>query len=376
MAFSENGRQPKGARAFVQAWRTPVWVVPAWARQARLVVLVCLGCAGGCSNYHTTGPEAWWHETIGGKIAEQRPPPPGDNDAYPNLATVPAKPPPPNTAAWNEMTAGLITDRIKADQAAALAPIPAPASGAAAFGPEARGQPSPGQEQGASAALVAVTPPQATPATSPTAKPPQAGAVQTGSSGGPATASPGAVVAGAPASGQPLPTASPVGANPASGQAAASASGPAGTPAAELSAAERVANGQLPPLPTREPPRPGIAPAPPPPLVPLTAAPPAAVPANPGGTAVDFDRGSAALNDPALAEVKALAAVRGDHGIAVTGYGDATSSDPLAQAAAIGLGLSRAQALATALVARGVPYAMLRLNAESAGRGASLRLLQ
>ncbi len=99
-----------------------------------------------------------------------------------------------------------------------------------------------------------------------------------------------------------------------------------------------------------------------------------AVPA--AGTAVDFSQNSAALNDPTLAEVKALAAARGDHGIAITGYGGATSSDPVAQSDALSLGLSRAQALATALVAQGVPYAMLRLNAEAAGRGASLRLLQ
>jgi outer membrane protein OmpA-like peptidoglycan-associated protein len=94
------------------------------------------------------------------------------------------------------------------------------------------------------------------------------------------------------------------------------------------------------------------------------------------GTEVDFAQNSAVLNDPALTEVKALAAARGDHGIAITGYGGATSSDPVAQSDAVSLGLSRAQALATALVAQGVPYAMLRLNAEAAGRGASLRLLE
>ncbi len=57
--------------------------------------IVCAGlhlCLGGCSNRHTSGPEAWWHEAIGGKISEQRPPPPGDKDPYPNLATVPPKP--------------------------------------------------------------------------------------------------------------------------------------------------------------------------------------------------------------------------------------------------------------------------------------------
>jgi outer membrane protein OmpA-like peptidoglycan-associated protein len=140
-----------------------------------------------------------------------------------------------------------------------------------------------------------------------------------------------------------------------------------------MSAAERVAGGNLPVLPVDEPPPPGIAPAPRAPAVPLTAVPPSAEVV---GSEVDFPRASAALDDPALTEVKALAAARGDHGIAITGYGDATSSDPLAQSDALGLGLSRAQALATALVAQGVPVSMLRLNAEAAGRGASLRLLQ
>jgi len=98
--------------------------------------------------------------------------------------------------------------------------------------------------------------------------------------------------------------------------------------------------------------------------------------APPAGIGIDFSPNSAALDDPALAEVKALADSRGDRGIAVTGYGGATSSDPVVQSDALKLGLSRAQALATALVAQGVPYAMLRVNAESAGRGASLRLLQ
>jgi outer membrane protein OmpA-like peptidoglycan-associated protein len=108
--------------------------------------------------------------------------------------------------------------------------------------------------------------------------------------------------------------------------------------------------------------------------VPVTATPP--VPAARVGTDVDFERRSATLNDAALADVKAIAAARGDHGVAVTGYGDASSSDALGQSDALDLGLRRAQALATALAAQGVPVASLRVNAEAAGRGASLRLLQ
>jgi outer membrane protein OmpA-like peptidoglycan-associated protein len=340
MAFIGNGGQPRDAAAFIQAV-----AIRGWLRSAPVRALVCamsvVGCSiGGCSNNPTSGPVAWWHDAIGGKIAEQRPPPPGSNDPYPNLATVPARPPQASTAEWNQRTAGLVTDRIKADQAAALAPIPgAPtASTTAGTGLPSTGLPStglpspaaPGQQPAASAALVGVTPPQVAPSRGP---------MPAGTSGSNGTAA-----------GPPAPT------NAAPGTA------------------ERVANGQLPALPGEAPSRPGIAPPRPSPLVPLTVTPP--LPPPPVGAVVDFPQNSAALDDPALAEVKTLAASRGDHGIAVTGYGGATSSDPVVQSDALNLGLSRAQALATALVAQGVPFAMLRVNAEAAGRGASLRLLQ
>jgi outer membrane protein OmpA-like peptidoglycan-associated protein len=278
---------------------------------------------------------------VGGKIAEQRPPPPGNDDPYPNLATVPAKPDSPNAKEWNERTTGLVTDRIKADQAAALAPIPAPATTSAVPGRGQQNPLAPGQEPGASAALAGVSPPQP------------------GSAPGATTAAPG---------------------QPAKTPQAATAPGPApsasvsGPPGSGVGTAQRVANGQLPALPTEAPTRPGIAPPPRPPMVPMTVTPPVA--AQLDGTVVDFAPNSSDLTDPALADVKALAASRGDHGIAITGYGGANSSDPVVQSDALKLGLSRAQALATALVAQRVPYAMLRLSAESAGRGASLRLLQ
>jgi outer membrane protein OmpA-like peptidoglycan-associated protein len=339
MASFENGGQPRVARAFVQAWRTrtsitPAAIAPLWVR---LFALTGVACLGACSDYHTSGPEEWWHESVGGKISEQRPPPPGDKDPYPNLSTVPAKPPAANAAMWNKMTAGLITDRIRADQAAALAPIATPATRASA--PISSNAQPQSQEPGASAAFMGTEPPRVAPAGPPVTK----------RSGVPATALSGQVGAGAQETAQPS------------------------TPAA---AAQRVANGQLPALPTGEPPRPNIAPAPRPPLVPVTVTPPLAAAPQAGSDELDFPRGSASLDDPALAEVKVLAATRGDRGIAITGYGDATSSDPVEQSDALDLGLSRANALATALVAQGVPYARLRLNAEAAGRGASLRLLQ
>jgi outer membrane protein OmpA-like peptidoglycan-associated protein len=396
MALFENGRQPRRGRAVIQGWLVPATVPRARVDPALVLLLIGLACIGGCSDYHHKGPEAWYHDSIGGKIAAERPPPPGENDPFPNLATVPPRPAKPNTSEWNQMTAGLATDRLKALQTAAIAPIPNATPGAASsasFIPGAQTQPAqppPGQEPGASAALVGASPPPAGPA--PAAKPSVPLAAAGAAVTTPPAAAPGpvpATAAGAPA---PVPPAATPDYNlpssttsPPGGIASAAADAqtavpmevppPLPPPLTIAAAAQRVANGQLPPLPTEEPARPAIAPAPPPPPVPVTAAPPIA-PSQARGTDVDFDRGSTKLSDTALADVRALAAMRGDHGIAVTGYGDATSSDPLAQSDAIGLGLSRAQALATALVARGVPYAMLRLNAESAGRGANLRLLQ
>jgi outer membrane protein OmpA-like peptidoglycan-associated protein len=345
-----NGGQPRDAVAFVQARFNP-----AWLKRMPVLLLACVTTVGGCSNAINSGPVAWWHNTVGGKIAEQRPPPPGNNAPYPNLATVPAKPPAPNAAEWSQRTAGLVTDRIEADQAAALAPIPTPTPASASPGksaPPGTGLPSPtapGQEPAASASLVGVTPPQS------------------GNAAGPSNATTGQTTnaqSGANVRG------SAPGGTFGSGAAAAGGTMPANP---GLSTAERVANGQLPALPGEAPPRPGIAPPPPPPLVPATITPPMAIP--PAGAIVDFSENSSALDDPALAEVKTLAADRGDHGIAITGYGGATSSDPVVQSGALSLGMARAQALATALVAQGVPYAMLRLNAEAAGRGATLRLL-
>jgi outer membrane protein OmpA-like peptidoglycan-associated protein len=334
MTFPANGGQPRSAGAFVQGWHQTALIGQPWRRR---IALFCLACVTGCSNYHQKGPEAWYHENVGGAISNQRPPPPGENDPFPNLATVPPKPPGADVAAWNRMTAGLMTDRVNARQAAALAPIPAPipppapaAHAATAKGTQPPATP-PAEQPGASAALVGASAPPAAPV--PAKRP---------------AAAPFAV----PANTQPPPILS------------------------SAAAAQLVANGQLPPLPTQEPPRPDIAPAPPAPAVPITATPPVVTPPLAAGEQVDFDRGSSTLLDSARAQIKALAAERGDRGIAITGFGDATSAGATEQSDALGLGLSRAQSLATALVAEGVPFARLRLNAESAGRGAALRLLE
>jgi outer membrane protein OmpA-like peptidoglycan-associated protein len=323
MALYDNGDQPRGAGAAIQGRPT--------GRGLRiyLTAFACLLSLSACSRDISEKPAAWWHETIGGKINEQRPAPPGDKDPYPNLATIPPKPPPADAASWNRLTAGLTADRIVARQAAALAPIPATSVPAATTQLVDPKSPDPG----ASAALQATTsPPSALETGPPNAKSPALS--QT-------------------ASAAPLPELQ---------------TPPTPPPAAYT-------GDLLPPLPTREPPRPDFAPGPPPRLVAVTVAPPREVP-RPAGDSVDFSPGSTDLTLPALELIQTLAAGRGDHGIAVIGYGGAATADPLVQSQALDLAMRRAQALATALVAQGVPYAALRIDAEAAGRGAILRLLQ
>jgi outer membrane protein OmpA-like peptidoglycan-associated protein len=104
--------------------------------------------------------------------------------------------------------------------------------------------------------------------------------------------------------------------------------------------------------------------------------PPAAAPQAASAITVEFVPGSAALPAGAADVLKGIAAKRGQSVVAVTGYGDAASSDPDAQTAALSLGLSRAQAVANVLTGDGVPAAAVRVASEAAGRGASVRLVQ
>ena len=265
----------------------------------RMIVAALLLPLAACASDGKSGPEAWWHDAVGGAIAEQRPPPPGATDKFPNLATVPEKPAKPNDLAMTRATAGLLADRIAARQAEAVAPIPAP-----------DGRPAPAP----------VAPPAQTAAS-------------------------------------------------ASREARAKPQTPAVAPAIPVTQAA------LPPLPVREPARAGTVSVAPP-LEPARVAPPSAAPAPDGATQIAFTAGSSALNADAETSIKALAAARGTQAIAIAGHGETVSGDPLIQSAALGLALSRAQAVATALAGAGVPGGMVRISAEAAGRGATLRLLR
>ncbi|MBO0711003.1 MAG: OmpA family protein, partial [Acetobacteraceae bacterium] len=92
--------------------------------------------------------------------------------------------------------------------------------------------------------------------------------------------------------------------------------------------------------------------------------------------AVAFAPRSAILPADATAALRQLATKRGTATIEVTGFGETASSDPRAQSAALGLGLSRAQAMAAALAKGGVPAASIRIAATAAGRGGVARLIQ
>jgi outer membrane protein OmpA-like peptidoglycan-associated protein len=107
-----------------------------------------------------------------------------------------------------------------------------------------------------------------------------------------------------------------------------------------------------------------------------TPPPPAGAPSAANSVALTFVTGSAQLPQLAADALKQLAARRGNGVIAVVGYGDATSNDPDAQAAALTLGLSRAKAMAAALTAAGVPASAVQVDAEAIGRGGMARLVQ
>ena len=83
--------------------------VQGWKRLAAPSVVGLLLC--GCSSLDSINPVNWWHASEGGKIAKDRPSPPGANDPDPNLGSVPSRPPPPNREEMKRITEGLVADR-------------------------------------------------------------------------------------------------------------------------------------------------------------------------------------------------------------------------------------------------------------------------
>jgi outer membrane protein OmpA-like peptidoglycan-associated protein len=300
----------------------------------RLVMLLALGwLLPGCSTLSSVNPVNWWHREEGGKIAEQRPAPPGADQPYPNISSVPSRPEAPDAEALKQLTDSLVADRTNAQHAAQAAPLADPSL------PNA----SPGLF-----GVGTAPPPAPASAPSPAGASPSAGPAASASM--PAVTAPPAPAPRKPVRATPLTApdaALPVSA--AQGEQPALPSGPPGRPAAAGPAPAEAAGG------------PAV-------VAPMPAA---------GGqaAAIVFAGTGSQLSGPANDEVKAFAAKRGSSMIAVTGYGDAPSSDPEAQSAALNLGLARAQAIVDALKTAGVPGTAIRVSAEASGRGAALRLL-
>lgn len=297
-------------------------------------------------------PVDWWHQLQGGTIADERPPPPGVDDPYPNLAIIPAKPTPPAAATRKELTARLAAERDRTLRAAAQDPIvPIPGSAAAA----------PASATAAGAGAGGATAPGVRPAPGgpPPAKPANA----------PAPAEPAAPMARIAAADAPPPAPATAAAPPAPpAPAAIQATAAPKPPPREPDPAAPPVSGPVPALPSAPPPAPVLSGIPASTFAPATPRPRPQVDAA-------FVGSSAVLRPESDAALRALAGRRAGGTIALLGGGDAISALPDAQAAALPLAWRRAQAMAGVLTGAGVPANALRVDAAALARGGIARLI-
>lgn len=332
-------------------------LAPRRGQAALLCVLLLAGCGTvqrlNDSKLTLETPIDWWHDLQGGRIARDRPPPPGATDPYPNLSSVPARPTPTDVITRRALTEQLAAERDRTQRAATRDPIVAAGAPAAV------------------AAAKAAAAPKAAPAATATGPAP-AGAVPAG------TAPAGTAPIGAPPAGvAPVGAASVAALDDEPSKAVLDAATAPPAPAARRNArtdpaaspgAAPPASGPLPDLPTGAPPIPQL------PGLPATTFAPAAPPPLPQAV-IAFARGSAELPDSADPALRALAARLAGGGMVVQAGGDADGAGPDRQAAALPLGLARARAIQRALVAAGVPLAAIRIEAAGLGRTGSARLL-
>ena len=309
------------------------------ARLPQAAALCCLALIAGCSSVESfydsklslDQPIDWWHQLQGGEIAEQRPPPPGINDPYPNLSQVPPRPTPTDPATRRALITQLTAERNRANQLAAQDPITFPT--AAPPKPAAVAGSVPGDN------------PESTSAT-------------------PSSATPGSATPGAAAETSTLvldaANAPPA---PANSPPPPDASVPASA------AADGLTSGPIPALPVSAPPLPAL------PGLPTSVAAPVVERPRPSAQ-FRFAPGSAALPQSADAALRTLAARRADAPIRVMAGGDARSSAPGAQRQALPLALRRTGAMTAALIAAGVPSAAIRAEGVAPGREASARLIE
>jgi outer membrane protein OmpA-like peptidoglycan-associated protein len=280
-------------------------------RRAALACLLVVS-ATGCGNTSVSTPVDWWHDLQGGVIAARRPAPPGADLPYPHMGPIPEKPAEPDKAARAALLDQLASERDNTQRAAARNPIAVlPPPPPPPPKPEATG------DQTANASLPAAEAAPPPPAPKQVA-PPSDGKV---------------IIAGSGEDESDLP---PI------------AEAPPPPATFEGVAAE--------PMPT-----------PPPPPAPRALE-------GSGGEHVLFPTGQATLAATQLPTLKEVASHRHGQTITIEGHGEAVSDTPEGQAAAIALGLKRAEVIADALVAQHVPQSALRLGADAFGRGASVRV--
>ena len=273
---------------------------------------------------------------------------------------MPDHPPPPDEAARAKISSGLVADRANAQYASTIAPL-APAAPVQRPLPPA---PRPVSDDDSSASLQAAK------------APPPAHVGPLGPPQPPLPNTPVTPPRSAPTSKVQVAELAPPTPAPAKTPVRGSVDEPVGEgrPAAPLETLPSV-----PDAPPSPPKLPGVvgftAPTPPAPSPPPPPPPPKPVVAG-APVLIGFPPGSATLPIDSLAALKLLARQRGDATISVTGYGEAAGSDAKTQSAALPLAMARARAVATNLLAAGVPGAAIRINAEAQGNGAAARVVK
>ncbi len=329
-----------------------------------------LAVLGGCQGRGTIGAgEQLFHGLQGGLIAQQRPPPPGVNDPFPNLGSIPVRPPAPDIVAEQRIADQLAAQRDQAEASAAANPLTPRAP------PPALPKPS-APDPNANRVVV-----DAAPATAP------APARSVPAQLAPAAANPAAIptLASVPALATPvvagpLPSLAaapppapvniglpiPVTASAAPGPILIDATGsPALAPAAPPGAAAAASKPLLDTLLSQT-----VVPVP----VGDTLYAPPPPPTAPNTVGISFTPGSATLPPSASLNLRRFALAHKGVGVTVTGHGGAVLPGADSQSRALDLALRRAQAIAASLATAGVPAVNLHLHAEAAGQGGSVSL--
>ena len=301
---------------------------------------------------------------------------PGADRPFPNLGTVPARPVPPSREERRRVAEALVADRENARHVGVPRPPPAaipPTAAAEAAGPlgfQQEGEiisgivsPNPAVVGPRSVPPIAGAPSAAVATSARQGEAPPSAAVEGASSPLPETEIPSAPPPPARLEPEPAPIAAPRSAEPSSFSARSTpASVPSPAPLMDLSARSAAATAAS---------DPSV-------VIDRSALPAAAtqVALRAGGigagAAIRFAAGSAILAPSERDTLIALARTRGAAALRVIGFVDAAGEE-------LGLALARAQAVAQALRAAGVPAEAIEIAAEArpspAGRGAEVRLI-